>query len=97
MRGQPTWISAAEADGHGTEARSSASSAPSNATSTTDRRELRQPPEAETVRAIVAYLRSRSDRVAACRMAIVVAVGVPDVSWRNAEVLAGQCRGLTVE
>lgn len=61
-----------------------------------DRRALPAPPTAESVRAILAYLQTRADRLGVSRMAIVVPVGTPPAPWRNAEVLAGYYTPLTL-
>jgi hypothetical protein len=53
-----------------------------------DRRELREPPPAGTVRAIVDFLRKHADRTGACRMAIVTDEDAPRSAWRGAEMLA---------
>ena len=61
-----------------------------------DRRELSTPPRAESIRAIMAYLQSRADRLGVSRMAVVVPVGSPQAPWRNAEVLAGSYTSVTL-
>jgi hypothetical protein len=53
-----------------------------------DRRGLRVPPSAETVRAVVDFLRTRALKTGACRMAIVTDDDAPRSAWRGAEMLA---------
>ena len=61
-----------------------------------DRRKLQEPPPAETIRQVIAYLRTRADRLLACRMAVVIAVATQERAWRSAEVLAGYYTPLTL-
>lgn len=53
-----------------------------------DRRGLSEPPPAETVRAVVDFLRTRAKETGACRMAIVTDEDAPRSAWRGAEMLA---------
>src|SRR4051812_35320263 len=54
-----------------------------------DRRGLKEPPTAETVRAVVDFLRQHAAETRACRMAIVTDEDAPRAAWRAAEMLAG--------
>ncbi len=53
-----------------------------------DRRGLREPPSADTVRAVVDFLRRHAALTGACRMAIVTDEDAPRSAWRSAEMLA---------
>lgn len=53
-----------------------------------DRRGLREPPPAGTVRAVVDFLRTHAKETGACRMAIVTDEDAPRSAWRGAEMLA---------
>jgi hypothetical protein len=52
-----------------------------------DRRGVPQPPAAESIRLVVAYLREHADLTGACRMAVVTDENVPRSVWRGAEML----------
>jgi hypothetical protein len=53
-----------------------------------NRRGLREPPSAGTVRAVVDFLRTHAIQTGACRMAIVTDEDAPRSAWRGAEMLA---------
>jgi hypothetical protein len=53
-----------------------------------NRQGLSEPPSAETVRAVIAYLRSHAAETGACRMAVVTDEQAPRSAWRAAEMLA---------
>jgi hypothetical protein len=53
-----------------------------------NRRGLAEPPSAETVRAVIAYLRSHAAETGTCRMAVVTDEQAPRSAWRSAEMLA---------
>lgn len=53
-----------------------------------NRQGLPEPPSAETVRAVIAYLRSHAAETGACRMAIITDEQAPRSAWRSAEMLA---------
>jgi hypothetical protein len=53
-----------------------------------DRRGLREPPAAGTVRAVVDFLRTHAKETGACRMVIVTDEDAPRRAWRGAEMLA---------
>jgi hypothetical protein len=46
-----------------------------------------QPPPAESIRLVVAYLREHVSQTGACRMAVVTDENVPRSAWRAAEML----------
>lgn len=53
-----------------------------------NRRGLAEPPSADTVRAVIAFLRSHAAETGACRMAVVTDDHAPRSAWRAAEMLA---------